>query len=150
MARQCKICGLDEDKRDFIDGLIINGLGFKEIETRAKSQGIDVSHMSIKRHLDSGHVQGTIKRDNDAGDTDTFIEIPDIADTQDLKEFAEQELLKITANQLAILRTKQELYMQGKARYPSSEVAGLKNIMQSLTMLTGKSGDIFDLAATKK
>jgi len=150
VARPCKICGLDDDKRGFIDGLIISGLGYKEIEERVKAKGINVSHMSIKRHLDNGHVQGHIKSKDDAvGDLGDFIEIPTITDTSDLKEFAEQELLKITANQLLILRTKQEMYMQGKARYPSSEVSGLKNIMQCLAILTGK-GDILDLAATKK
>jgi len=54
MAR-CKVCSSDLVEQ--INEKILAGISFVDISEWCKANDFDCSHMSIKRHVDGGHIQ---------------------------------------------------------------------------------------------
>jgi len=54
MAR-CKVCS--SKLLDQINEKIIAGISYADIESWCKANDFDCSHMSIKRHVDNGHIK---------------------------------------------------------------------------------------------
>jgi hypothetical protein len=150
---KCKVC--QSPLRKEIEQLIIEGVSYVNIEDFTRSQKKPISHMSIKRHNDAGHVDG-FKRVGtpdyqeeigiDVSEIEVAtIEIPNVQNTDDLKSYARESMLRITANQLAIIRHKQEKFMKGQGRYPQNEIMGLRTIVACLDSITEQRGQILNV-----
>lgn len=153
MPRPCKVCG--SDLRAEIEKRINAGASFQEIALFCQNNGLEISATSIQRHIDNGHFEGYQRQDyrkegfnmNDLDENEgnfEIIECPTIQDSNELRNYAKNTLTEIVANQLAILKTKQIRYMQGKGRYPQNEITGLKTILSCLADLTDNSGQALD------
>jgi hypothetical protein len=165
MGRPCKLCS-SSIKSD-VDQEILNGQSFDWLETYCLDRGLTISHTSIKRHAES-HVEGYNLRSKtgynyDATDTPRnqtmdeatlkpiLIKPIKVKGTDDLINTAKTGLAEILANQIAIVKAKQKSFMEGKSKYPSDELRGLKNIMDCFEIITGKEkhkragNNIFDL-----
>lgn len=156
MPRKCKVC--DSTLRTDIEKQINLGATYQEIALFCQNNGLDISATSIQRHVDNGHFTGFNKQDyrkegfnmnnldENEGDNEDFqaIECPNIQGAGELRAYAKDTLTEIVANQLAILKTKQIRYMQGRGRYPQNEITGLKTILSCLSDLTDNSGQALD------
>ena len=153
---KCKVC--QSPLRKEIEQQIVEGVSYVNIESFTRSQGQSISHMSIKRHNDNGHIEGFKRIGNpdnyqegiDASEienstSEMSIEIPNIQNEDALKAFARDSMLQITANQLAIIRHKQEKFMKGLGRYPQNEIMGLRTIVASLSVITEQRGQVLNV-----
>ena len=54
MARKCVICNVERSElRESIEGLIDDGGSYVEAAKMANDNGLDVSHTSVQRHIES-------------------------------------------------------------------------------------------------
>jgi hypothetical protein len=78
-------------------------------------------------------------------DSEFCVEIPRIENEDELKSYTRLQMMQILANQQAIVKSKQESYMQGHGRYPQNEVQGLRTIIACLNAITEKGGQALDI-----
>ena len=149
--------------RAMVEKWIVEGLPFQDIATRCKSElGLDVSHMTVKRHCDSNPDLVASRASNLHSMTNTGLSTDDLdalasddviaIDTSQLPvdnalvySYARQTLNRIYLNQLLIVEHKQKLFMQGQGRYPQNEINGLKSIFSCLGYATeGKDDTLKD------
>jgi hypothetical protein len=149
---KCKVC--QSPLRKEIERQIIEGVSYIQIEDFTRSQKQPISHMSIKRHNDAGHVEGFMRVGNpdipnqegsDVEGSSMCIDIPNVQNTDELKSYARDSMLRITANQLAIIRHKQEKFMKGEGRYPQNEIMGLRTIIACLDGITEQRGQVLNV-----
>jgi hypothetical protein len=152
---KCKVC--QSPLRKEIERQIIEGVSYVNIEDFTRSQKQPISHMSIKRHNDAGHVEGFKRVGNpdypsengidvsEVKESSMCIDIPNVQNTDELRAYARDSMLKITANQLAIIRHKQEKFMKGDGRYPQNEIMGLRTIIACLDGITEQRGQVLNV-----
>jgi hypothetical protein len=157
MATKCKVC--QSPLRKEIEKQIVDGVSYVNIEDFTRSQKQPISHMSIKRHNDAGHIDGFKRVGNpdyqeesgiDASEVESSldnmcIDIPNVQNADDLKTYTRSSMLQITANQLAIIRHKQEKFMKGQGRYPQNEIMGLRTIIVCLDGITDRRGQVLNV-----
>lgn len=146
--------------RAMIEKWIVDGVSFQDIAKRCKSElGLDVSHMTVKRHCDSNPDLVATRASNQNASIATGLTPDDIksldnrdlmsidtsslpTDSDNVRAYARQTLEKIYLNQLLIVENKQQLFMQGIGLYPQSEINGLKAIISCLGQLTNGDDNI--------
>ena len=132
MAR-CKVCSSDLVEQ--INEKILAGISFVDISEWCKANDFDCSHMSIKRHVDGGHIQQPVHNEP----TQTTQPVQPIEITVDkLQRFkceTEVHLRKITIMQLHIVETKQKEFINGTSRFPQVEIQALKTLIELVEFL---------------
>jgi hypothetical protein len=114
--------------------------------------------MTIKRHNDANHIEGFKRVGNssnqeeglDVSEVDSMmcvmcIEIPRIENLDEFKSYTRSSMMQIVVNQLAIIRRKQEDFMQGHCKYPQNEIQGLRTIVACLDAITDRDGQVLDV-----
>jgi hypothetical protein len=153
---QCKVCSAAQ-RRDIEALIVAESMSYETIAEKCREMGLSVSHMSIKRHVDAGHVEGYrrglggggtaagLTADEIGAEIEALqIEIPDVTNAGALRQYAAGALKRIAANQLAIIEAKQKRYMQGAGRYPQAEINGLQSIVKCLDTLIENKGNALD------
>jgi len=139
----CKIC--NHPQRIEIETLALNpNISYQKVSDYCKtSLGLDVSHMTVNRHvtgcLNTGKNQETAKTGLSSQDIEQMqnkvtIEPPLIENIQQLKEVLRQPLLQMVANQALIALSKQQANMSGQGATASSEIATLNQMLKMLDM----------------
>ena len=153
MPRGCTIC--NSELRPEIEAKIIAGESTKSIAEWATSQGLKISHTTVQRHkqhiknlkIESKEVQG-IDADNVPSGEFT-VEIPTFGSGDELLEFTKTNARAILANQLVIVRAKQEKFMAGEGRYPSAEIQALRTFVSCLNDLTASKTPVYQDSKTE-
>ena len=146
MPRKCTIC--ESDLRPAIEVKLMSGDGTKEIAAWATDNGLAVSHMAVQRH--KSHIENYTAPDTEqpginAADFLDGLQLdpPKFRTGDELLNFSRETARAILANQLLIVRTKQEAYMQGKGRYPSAEIQALKTFVSCVGDIVSGSKTIY-------
>ena len=155
MPRGCTIC--NSDLRTEIEAQMVLGESTKSVAEWATSHGLKISHTTVQRHKkhienfkpESKEVQG-IDADNFTN-AEFTVEIPTFSSGDDLLAFTKTNARAILANQLVIVRAKQEKFMAGEGRYPSAEIQALKTFVSCLSDLTESKTPVYqDSKSTEK
>jgi len=133
-------------QKDRIDQKILSGVSYQEISEWCKRElEFDISHMSIKRYADStglstnraNSVENPINDlPDDEIDDALTLEIPQLKSKKEFRNFTHEKIIEGYILQLAIITQKQHLYMQGKGKYPNTEIAGLKTFLDALKFIS--------------
>jgi len=142
---KCKIC--THPKRSEIEALRVNNkLGYEKIAQYCKTVlGLEVSHMTVKRHFDS-HLEGYSIEDR----IEPQMDVNKVRDallggniiasqcntTEDIKALAKQELPQMIANQIEIVKDKQAKYMsQQGGQISNNDLTILVKLLETLEKL---------------
>ena len=151
MGRPCKVCSSSITEE--IDKQILDDISFSTIEKYCIARGLTVSAKSIGVHA-KNHVkdykpratQGYNYTPSDTPRNQTAIEtalnpllIKQVSFTNNARliENAKRGLSEILLNQIAIVSTKQKVFMEGQGGYPNDEMRGLKTIVECFQVITG-------------
>lgn len=151
MGRPCKVCSSSITEE--IDKQILDDVSFSTIEKYCVARGFKVCAKSIGVHA-KNHVKGYIPRamtgynysPSETPRNQTAIEtalnpllIKQVTFTsnESLVENAKKGLSEILLNQIAIVSTKQRVFMSGEGGYPNDEMRGLKTILECFQVITG-------------
>ena len=139
MPRPCTVC--NSELRPTIEAKIIAGETTADIAAWATDNGVKISHMVVQRHkahIENYEPENAEQQGLDAADfiNDMQIEPPKFNNGRELLAFAKDTGRAIYANQLLIVRTKQEAYMKGQGRYPSAEIQALRTISSCVGGIT--------------
>ena len=155
---KCRVC--QSTLRKEIEGQIINGVSYVNIAEFTQAHGDFISHMTIMRHNSAGHIVGFKRVGNPDSqkenglsedevesmvDSDLTVDIPSVNNADELKNFTRESIMQITANQLAIIRHKQEKFMRGEGRYPQNEILGLRTVVACLDSITEGRGRVLNV-----
>ena len=143
-------------QKDRIDQKILSGVSYQEISEWCKSElKFNISHMSIKRYADNAGLSASrannsdddqsanLLSDNEIDDALT-LEIPQLKNKNEIRKFTHEKIIEGYALQIAIITQKQRLYMQGKGKYPNTEIAGLKTFLDALGFISDAKDSIFN------
>lgn len=151
MGRPCKVCSSSISEE--VDRQILDGVSFSNLEKYCVARGLRVSAKSIAEHA-KHHVKeyrahsergynytpSDTPRNQTASETilRPFVikRIP-YKDTDRLIATAKRSLCEILLNPLAIVRTKQQQFMEGECGYPNDELRGLKTVIECFQVVTG-------------
>jgi len=147
MPRKCKIC--ESELRAELEQQICTGDSTKAVAEYATEHGLKISHMVVQRHKD--HIENyeppqTEKQGINADDYEAepvLIDMPVFENGHDLLEYSKETARAILANQLAIIRKKQELFMRGEGRYPMAEMSALKTFTSCIDVLVADNKGVF-------
>ena len=155
MPRGCTIC--NSDLRAEIETMMVLGESTKSVAEWATSNGLKITHATVQRHKkhidnfkpESKEVQG-IDAETVAS-AEFTVDIPVFSDGDDLLNFTKTNARAILANQMVIVRAKQEKFMAGEGRYPSAEIQALKTLSSCLSDLTESKAPVYqDSKSTKQ
>ena len=142
------------EHRAEIERQIAQGIPNRQVAAWCKNNGLNVSEMSIKRHIDgsptlqqaressraSAVADGISTSELDdieaASDAEFIVEIPDLSKI-DLKEESRQDLMESWVILNKVVKTKMKRFAEGKGRYPVNEIKGLSNLMNCLGSMSG-------------
>ncbi len=147
MPRQCTIC--TSELRPAIEMKLIAGESTTEIAKWATDNGLKLSHMTVQRHKQ--HIEGFEPDTGEQPGIDVdkvtggvfMVEPPKFKDGTELLEFARDTARAIYANQLVIVRAKQEAFMQGRGRYPSAEIQALRTLVSCMGNITSGAESVY-------
>ncbi len=147
MPRKCAIC--TSELRPTIEMKLIAGESTNEIATWATDNGLKVSHMAVQRH--KAHIEGFQPDTGEQPGIDAEeitgavfqVEPPKFESGGDLLEFARDTARAIYANQLVIVRAKQEAFMQWRGRYPSAEIQALRTLVSCIGNITSGAESVY-------
>lgn len=126
---KCKVCS--SHLVDQINEKILANISFMDISEWCKSQGFDCSHMSIKRHVDNGHVNQPVQ----PAPIEVFQPMFSLNVTElenevvNFQQFTTNNLKKIAVLAIKIVQIKQVEYIKGISRFPQVEIHAMKNIL---------------------
>jgi len=143
--RKCKIC--THPKRSEIEALRIKGgFGYEKIANYCRTQyGLDISHMTVKRHFDS-HIEGYSNKVVESPQMDVKeignvlkegnIKASQCNTTDEIKALARSELPQMIANQIEIVKDKQARYMnQQGGQISNNDLTVLVKLLETLDNL---------------
>jgi len=127
MATKCKVCS--SEFLDQINEKIIGGVSYNAISEWCINQGFECSHMSIKRHVDNGHINQPIQPMPIEVITPMFSIDTLENEVKNFQQFTNNNLKKIAVMAIKIVQIKQVEYVQGISRFPQVEIHAMKNIL---------------------
>jgi len=126
-TKKCKVCS--SEFLDQINEKIIGGVSYNAISEWCIKQGFDCSHMSIKRHVDNGHINQPIQPATIEVIQPMFSLEALENEVKNFQQFTSDNLKKIAIMSIKIVQAKQIEYIQGVSRFPQVEIHAMKNIL---------------------
>jgi hypothetical protein len=128
MLKRCKVCELPDHQKDVINTKLLGGVSYYDTEKWCKQNGLSISHMTLKRHFDSGHIaNGGITSDVATKICEAIKFEPTKDELKNFSESVKERLKTITIQQLEIVRVKQQQFLDGSIRFPDREFSALTN-----------------------